>query len=145
MSLARGGYIRRPCTGRWEAPNRCEYLAALWQTRSEKKGAAHLRVMPSGGVRGVRRVDGSSVCLVDAQMQREIEAGRWRGQDKGGDANGGAAAGPAAKPVPKPYLSAQYREDAMRTTGELCWDSVGIGTTGQGADAPGCSQLQGSS
>ena len=52
-------------------------------------------------------------------MQKEIEAGRWRGQDKGGDADGGAAAGPAAKPVPKPYLSAQYREDAMRTTGEF--------------------------
>lgn len=55
---------------------------------------------------------------LSAQMQKEIEAGRWRGQDKdgagGGDADG---KGGAAKPVPKPYMSAQYREDAMRTTG----------------------------
>ena len=56
--------------------------------------------------------------LGEAQMQKEIEAGRWRGQDKASsDRDGGAAAGPAAKPVPKPYLSAQYREDSMRTTG----------------------------
>jgi hypothetical protein len=57
-------------------------------------------------------------------MQKEIEAGRWRGQDKegagakeGADGKEGAAA--AARPVPKPYMSAQYREDSMRTTGAL--------------------------
>lgn len=51
-----------------------------------------------------------------AQMRKELEAGTWRGQAKGEAAG---AAGPK-KPVPAPYMSAQYKEDAMRTTGALC-------------------------
>jgi hypothetical protein len=50
---------------------------------------------------------------VRAKMQKEIEAGRWRGQDK--SALGKSAA--PAKPVPKPYGYGQYVEDKMRTTG----------------------------
>ena len=50
------------------------------------------------------------------QMRKELEAGTWRGQAKGEAAG---AAGPK-KPVPAPYMSAQYKEDAMRTTGMLC-------------------------
>ena len=54
-------------------------------------------------------------CAPAAQMRKELEAGTWRGQAKG-EAAGGA--GPK-KPVPAPYMSAQYQEDAMRTTGAL--------------------------
>ena len=53
------------------------------------------------------------------QMRKELEAGTWRGQAKGEAAG---AAGPK-KPVPAPYMSAQYKEDAMRTTGALCLHS----------------------
>lgn len=49
-------------------------------------------------------------------MRKEMETGSWRGQDK--DALEAAkAGGQGQKPVPKPYMSAQYREDSMRTTG----------------------------
>ena len=72
--------------------------------------------------------DTTRVFLGGAQMQKEIEAGRWRGQDKAGDRDSGAAAGPAAKPVPKPYLSAQYREDTMRTTGRPVCRLLSFGT-----------------
>ena len=48
------------------------------------------------------------------QMRKELEAGTWRGQAK--DAPDGKSG--AKKPVPAPYMSAQYKEDSMRTTGE---------------------------
>lgn len=48
---------------------------------------------------------------VRAQMQREIASGRWRGQAKVNDGQGGT------KQVPRAPLSAQYKEDAMHTTG----------------------------
>ena len=47
------------------------------------------------------------------QMRKELEAGTWRGQAK--DAPDGKPG--AKKPVPAPYMSAQYKEDSMRTTG----------------------------
>jgi hypothetical protein len=64
--------------------------------------------------------------MLCAQMRKEIEAGRWRGQDK----EAAAAAENSKqgqKPVPKPYMSGQYREDAMRTTGlfKICWVPLG--------------------
>jgi len=49
-----------------------------------------------------------------AQMRKELEAGTWRGQAK--DAPAAGAPG-APKPVPAPYMSVQYKEDTMRTTG----------------------------
>lgn len=45
-------------------------------------------------------------------MAKEMAAGRWRGQAKPEEA---AATG--KREVPKPYMSAQYREDTMHTTG----------------------------
>lgn len=57
---------------------------------------------------------GACMC---AQMRKEMEKGTWRGQDKKAEA--AKAAGPGTKPVPKPYMSAQYREDSMRTTGAV--------------------------
>lgn len=51
------------------------------------------------------------------QMRKEMETGSWRGQDKGA-LEAAKAAGQGQKPVPKPYMSAQYREDTMRTTGD---------------------------
>ncbi len=59
------------------------------------------------------------------QMRKEMEKGTWRGQDK--EAEAAKAAGLGTKPVPKPYMSVQYREDSMRTTGAVhiaamrCW------------------------
>ena len=47
------------------------------------------------------------------QMRKELEAGTWRGQAK--DVPDGKPG--AKKPVPAPYMSAQYKEDSMRTTG----------------------------
>eukprot|EP00884_Botryococcus_braunii_P021935 jgi/Botrbrau1/8425/Bobra.0237s0045.1 len=49
---------------------------------------------------------------VRAKMQKEIEAGRWRGQDPKGE-----KVPEAKKPVPKPYGWGQFVEDKMRTTG----------------------------
>jgi len=51
------------------------------------------------------------------QMQKEMEAGQWRGQDKQKLADDQAAQQGANKVAPKPYMSAQYKEDTMRTTG----------------------------
>ena len=45
---------------------------------------------------------------VRAKMQKEMEAGSWRGKAKEGDNESGAF---------KPDVLAQYREDTMRTTG----------------------------
>ena len=66
------------------------------------------------------------------QMRKEMEAGQWRGMDKDKAAQDQAAGQGSAKVAPKPYMSAQYKEDTMRTTGdatspdavtadELCW------------------------
>lgn len=44
-------------------------------------------------------------------MAKEMAAGRWRGQAKDSEED------KARKDVPKPYMSAQYREDTMHTTG----------------------------
>ncbi|CAL5224657.1 g7376 [Coccomyxa viridis] len=54
---------------------------------------------------------------VRAQMRKEMEAGQWRGMDKQKLAEDQAAQQGAAKVAPKPYMSAQYKEDTMRTTG----------------------------
>ncbi len=51
------------------------------------------------------------------QMRKEMEAGQWRGQDKQKLAEDQAAQQGANKVAPKPYMSAQYKEDTMRTTG----------------------------
>ena len=48
-----------------------------------------------------------------------MEAGQWRGMDKQKLAEDQAAQQGAAKVAPKPYMSAQYKEDTMRTTGQL--------------------------
>ena len=55
---------------------------------------------------------------VRAQMAKDMEAGRWRGQEKP-DAGGANGAAHGKKPVPKPYMSTELREDNMRTTGTL--------------------------
>ncbi len=53
------------------------------------------------------------------QMRKEMEAGQWRGMDKQKLAEDQAAQQGAAKVAPKPYMSAQYKEDTMRTTGQF--------------------------
>ena len=53
---------------------------------------------------------------VRAQMAKDMEAGRWRGQAKPEQA-GAEGAKDGKKPVPKPYMSTELREDNMRTTG----------------------------
>ena len=50
---------------------------------------------------------------VRAQMAKEMAAGRWRGQAKPSESPDNND----KREVPKPYMSAQYREDAMHTTG----------------------------
>lgn len=58
-------------------------------------------------------------------MRKEMEAGTWRGQDKEA-LDAGKATAQGQKPVPKPYMTAQYREDSMRTTGAhlpITWTS----------------------
>ena len=52
------------------------------------------------------------------QMRKEMEAGQWRGMDKEKAAQEQAAGQGSAKVAPKPYMSAQYKEDTMRTTGD---------------------------
>ena len=47
-----------------------------------------------------------------------MEAGQWRGMDKEKATQDQAAAQGSAKVAPKPYMSAQYKEDKMRTTGD---------------------------
>lgn len=54
---------------------------------------------------------------VIVQMRKEMEAGQWRGMDKEKAAAEQAAAQGSIKVAPKPYMSAQYKEDSMRTTG----------------------------
>ena len=50
-------------------------------------------------------------------MRKEMEAGQWRGMDKDKAAQDQAAGQGSAKVAPKPYMSAQYKEATMRTTG----------------------------
>ena len=57
--------------------------------------------------------------MMPLQMRKEMEAGQWRGMDKQKLAEDQAAQQGAAKVAPKPYMSAQYKEDTMRTTGQL--------------------------
>ena len=52
------------------------------------------------------------------QMRKEMEAGQWRGMDKQKLAEEQAAQQGSTKVVPKPYMSGQYKEDTMRTTGQ---------------------------
>ena len=52
------------------------------------------------------------------QMRKEMEAGQWRGMDKEKAVQEQAAGQGSAKVAPKPYMSAQYKEDTMRTTGD---------------------------
>ena len=52
------------------------------------------------------------------QMRKEMEAGQWRGMDKQKAAEEQASQQGSAKVAPKPYMSAQYKEDTMRTTGD---------------------------
>ena len=47
-----------------------------------------------------------------------MEAGQWRGMDKEKAAQEQAAGQGSARVAPKPYMSAQYKEDTMRTTGD---------------------------
>ncbi|BDA49532.1 Peptidyl-prolyl cis-trans isomerase-like 2 [Coccomyxa sp. Obi] len=70
---------------------------------------------------------------VREKMRKEMEKGTWRGQDK--EAEAAKAAGPGAKPVPKPYMTAQYREDSMRTTGAASrsFTSTAVNVTTQNA------------
>ena len=58
-----------------------------------------------------------SMRVVLVQMRKEMEAGQWRGMDKDKAAQDQAAGQGSAKVAPKPYMSAQYKEDTMRTTG----------------------------
>ena len=55
--------------------------------------------------------------MVLVQMRKEMEAGQWRGMDKQKLAEEQAAQGGSTKLAPTPYMSTQYKEDAMRTTG----------------------------
>jgi hypothetical protein len=50
-------------------------------------------------------------------MRKEMEMGQWRGMDKEKAAAEQAAAQGSTRVAPKPYMTAQYREDSMRTTG----------------------------
>ena len=52
------------------------------------------------------------------QMRKEMEAGQWRGMDKQKLAEEQAAQQGSTKVAPKPYMSAQFKEDTMRTTGQ---------------------------
>ena len=54
-------------------------------------------------------------------MRKEMEAGQWRGMDKEKATQDQAAAQGSAKVAPKPYMSAQYKEDNMRTTGDTAF------------------------
>ena len=47
-----------------------------------------------------------------------MEAGQWRGMDKEMAAQEQAAGQGSARVAPKPYMTAQYKEDTMRTTGD---------------------------